>query len=320
MDGSRGGIACTARARAGKPFRIDFDRVANNGRLLRNGAATDRHLQTERVLRVVVGSGRTSMLNGSALPPMVLIPLRGSLRLADGEALQTLRTGQLFVAEGGQCTHVIGSQASLWITVMAPAPLWRQLINSTRETPVPEPVLLPATHPADREIRRAAVQLARDAARAGAGDKVGTATSAIKFVTLLAELQAGFDPLIKRCPGRTLSQRRAVFLRLQRVYNRMESSSELDLGIAEFARAANYSTCHFVRTFNAVFGETPYSVLMEQRLKRAFRLVQNTELSITEVARASGFEDRCAFARSFKRRFGQTASAARGRGGEAIGL
>jgi AraC family transcriptional regulator len=66
-----------------------------------------------------------------------------------------------------------------------------------------------------------------------------------------------------------------------------------------------------VRTFNAVFGTTPHNVLMEQRLLRAHRLVHETRLSITEVARASGFEDRCAFARSFKQRFGVTATATR---------
>jgi AraC family transcriptional regulator len=133
------------------------------------------------------------------------------------------------------------------------------------------------------------------------------------FVALLLDLQSTFDALIRRCPGRTLAQRRGVFLRLQRVCNYMESTSDLDLGIAGFARVANYSPCHFVRTFNSVYGETPHAVLIEQRLKRALRLVNDTELSITEVARASGFEDRCAFARSFKRRFGETATAVRER-------
>ena len=84
-------------------------------------------------------------------------------------------------------------------------------------------------------------------------------TAVVRFATLLAELQSAFDPLITRCPGRTLGQRRSVFLRLQRVYNHMESSSDLDLGVSGFARVANYSPCHFVRTFNAVYGETPYS-------------------------------------------------------------
>ena len=120
-------------------------------------------------------------------------------------------------------------------------------------------------------------------------------------------------PLIMRCPGRTLGQRRGVFLRLQRVCNYMESNSDLDLGIAGFARVANYSPCHFLRTFNTVYGKTPHAVLIEQRLKRALRLVNDTALSITEVAHASGFEDRCAFSRSFKRRYGETASAVRER-------
>ncbi len=56
---------------------------------------------------------------------------------------------------------------------------------------------------------------------------------------------------------------------------------------------------------------TPYCLIMEGRLKQALHLVHDSELSITEVARASGFEDRCAFARSFKRRYGKTASAVR---------
>ncbi|HJU41148.1 MAG TPA: helix-turn-helix transcriptional regulator, partial [Tahibacter sp.] len=83
------------------------------------------------------------------------------------------------------------------------------------------------------------------------------------------------------------------------------------LGIAGLARVASYSPSHFLRTFNAVYGTTPHSVLVEQRLARARRLVDTTALSIAEVARASGFENRCAFARSFKRRFGETASAVR---------
>ena len=123
-----------------------------------------------------------------------------------------------------------------------------------------------------------------------------------------------FDPLIARCPGRRLGQRRGVFLRLQRVCNYMESSNDLDLSIAGFARVANYSPCHFLRTFNAVYGKTPHAVLVDKRLKRALQLVTDTALTITEVAHASGFEDRCAFARSFKRRYGETATAMRERG------
>jgi AraC family transcriptional regulator len=308
MDGSS--LAIAEPARSAPPFRIEFDRLTTSGRFTRG--VNDERIQTDPVLRVLVGSGRGCILQGNDLPPMVLVPLRGSVRMADSESARLLRRGQLFVAEAGQCHQVVGRGAALWLAFVAPAPVWRQLFDVTTETPFTEPLLFPATHAADRAIRRAALCVAR-VARHGFPHGLDDVTAILRFTTLLADLQSAFDPMIKRCPGRTLAQRRGVFLRLRRVYNWMESSADFDLSVAGFARVANYSPCHFVRTFNTVFGETPHAVLMEHRLRRAFRLVHDTELSITEVARASGFEDRCAFARSFKRRFGRTATDVRGR-------
>ena len=307
MDGGNGAIRITS-SRSVRPVRIELERLTANGRLTRGGG-DERHLQAGRVLRILVGSGRSCVLQGSALPT-VLMPLRGRLRTTNGDGLRMLRSGQLMVVEQGQRLQVIGSSSALWLAFVAPAAVWRQLFESTRDAPVPEPLLFPAVHVASRALRRNAVRVAREARRSVAR-RVEDSTALLGFATLLADLQAGFDPLIKRCPGRTLAQRRNVFLRLQRVYHWMESTSDVDLGVVGFARVANYSPCHFVRTFSTVFGETPHAVLMEHRLRRAFRLVHDTELSITEVARASGFEDRCAFARSFKQRFGRTATAVR---------
>jgi len=312
MDGSV--LEKAEPARSAPPFRIEFDRLTMNGRFAR---CAEESAQTDPVLRVLLGSGRGSVLQANDLPPMVLMPLRGSLRLADGESARLLKRGQLFVAEGGQCLQVVGRGVALWLAFVAPVDVWRQLFDASTEMPFAEPVLFPATHIADRAICRAALRVAR-VARNGVPHAFDDVSAILRFATLLADLQATFDPMIRRCPGRTLAQRRGVFLRLQRVNNWMESSADSDLSVAGFARVANYSSCHFVRTFNAVFGETPHAVLMEHRLRRAFRLVHDTELSITEVARASGFEDRCAFARSFKRRFGSTATAVRGRSGAAF--
>ena len=241
--------------------------------------------------------------------PTVLIPLRGRVNLPRAKAPRFCTRASCFLSEGGNHVQAIGSSDSLWVALIAPPGVWRQFVDVISEQTIPAPVLLPATHVADRTIRRAAVRLAREVRNhAASGEAEG---AALRFVALLLDLQSAFDPLIMRCPGRTLGQRRGVFLRLQRVCNYMESNSDLDLGIAGFARVANYSPCHFLRTFNTVYGKTPHAVLIEQRLKRALRLVSDTALSITEVARASGFEDRCAFARSFKRRFGETATAVR---------
>ncbi|HEV7491070.1 MAG TPA: AraC family transcriptional regulator [Rhodanobacteraceae bacterium] len=308
MDGSSPGNTLPER-RSAKPVRIEFDTLTRHNRLGRRAAA-ERQLHSDRTFRVLVGTGRGCTLHGNSMPPMVIVPLRRNVRLSDGESVRMLRPGQLHVAEGGHSLQAVGTGGALWIAFVAPPSVWRQLFDASTERATADPVLLPATHLANRVMRRAVVRAAREAARAASG-KFDATTAVIRFATLLAELQSAFDPLVKRCPGRTLAQRRSVFLRLQRVYNRIESTSDLDLGVSAFARVANYSTCHFVRTFNLVYGATPYSLIMERRLKQALHLVHESELSITEVARASGFEDRCAFARSFKRRYGTTATAAR---------
>ena len=308
MDGSTGsGGSRLMAARSARPISIEFARLATSGKLAWNTG--ERQLRSGRSLHVLVGAGRGCMLHGDAMPPTVIVPLRGRVRLADGDTARSLEPGQLFVGEAGQRMQAVGGAGALWIAFVAPIPVWQQLFAATAEPSIPDPILLPALHVAERPIFRAAVQLARYAR--DESDAPNAIAAALRFITMLVDLQSEFHPLIGRCPGRTLAQRRGVFLRLHRVHNYMETSSDLDLGIAGFARMANYSACHFVRTFTAVYGETPHAVLIEQRLKRALRLVNDTALSITEVARASGFEDRCAFARSFKRRFGRAASSMR---------
>ena len=298
--------AATDAWRRSEPVRFEFERLMR-GTI--NNAADPQH--SDRTIRVLVRSGRACVLHGMGMPT-VLIPLRGCVKLIENESTRILPAGRLYVSEGANHVQAIGSGDSLWVSLVAPANVWRQFVDVISEQTIPAPVLLPTTHVADRTIRRAVVRLAREA-RNGTASRESQGAM-LRFVSLLLDLQSKFDPLIRRCPGRTLGQRRGIFLRLQRVCGYIESSSDLDLGIAEFARVANYSPCHFLRTFNSVYGKTPHAVLIEQRLKRARRLVNDTALSIAEVARASGFENRCAFARSFKRRFGETATAARERG------
>ena len=285
---------------------IDCERLVNGGRL--DWSVDDGNRRaSDPSLRVVVGYGRGCVLHGSTAPATILVPLRGRVQLTDGEQSRSLESGELLVCESGQRLQVIGRGIALWIAVFAPVKAWHQLGGDMIELP-PDPLLLPSLHAADRPVRRAAVRLARAAMAAERKDDSFALTAASAFASLIADLQSEFDPLIDRCPGRTLAQRRSVFLRLQRVRNYMASSCHLDLDIAGFARMASYSPCHFIRAFSTVYGETPHAVLVEQRLGRAHRLINESALAITEIARASGFENRCAFSRSFKRRFGITAT------------
>ena len=65
------------------------------------------------------------------------------------------------------------------------------------------------------------------------------------------------------------------------------------------------------RAFRAAYEETPHAFLVRMRLERARRLLCTSPLPIAEIALASGFENRCAFSRLFRERFGVTAGAVR---------
>jgi AraC family transcriptional regulator len=286
-------------------MRIESERLQNGGRLEWGSAAQDGDL------RVVLGGGRGCMLHGERLPAMVVLPLRGRVQFSDAEGTRLLVAGDVLVVEAGQSAQVIGRGNALWFALRLPGGTWSAIAGPVEAASPGETALMPALHVADRGLRRAAVRLLREAA---AGNDAAAHAAATAFACLLGELQADFLPLIARCPGRTHAQRRNVFLRLLRVRNYMAASCQLDLGIDDFARMASYSPCHFIRAFNTVFGDTPHAVLVEQRLARARRLVDESSMAITEIARASGFENRCAFSRSFKRRFGVTATSLRDRG------
>ncbi len=229
-------------------MHIDCERLVNGGRL--DWSADEDRRASTNALRILVGFGRGCVLYGQALAATIVIPLRGRVQLSDGEQVRTLVNGELLVCESGQRVQAIGRGAALWIAVFAESGVWHQLTGDVPES-APDPLLVPAVHMADRASRRAAVRLARIALAADRKDTALTLTAAFAFAALISDLQAEFDPIIARCPGRTLAQRRGVFLRLQRV--RQLHGVELSISIssvAGFARVANYSTCHFVRTFS----------------------------------------------------------------------
>jgi hypothetical protein len=145
-------------AKRSKPLRFEFEKLAR-GNVQGNHSAERRH--SDRAFRVFVGSGRGCVLHALAMPT-VLIPLRGRVKLTESESARTLHTGQLFVGEGGNRIQAIGSGDALWLAFTAPTSVWRQLVDAISEQSIPAPVLLPATHAADRAILRVATRLARE--------------------------------------------------------------------------------------------------------------------------------------------------------------
>lgn len=77
------------------------------------------------------------------------------------------------------------------------------------------------------------------------------------------------------------------------------------LALADVAREAGLSPCHFHRVFKAAVGETLHQYVTRQRLERALYLMSHApRQTLTEVALACGFASSSDFSRSFRQRHG----------------
>jgi AraC family transcriptional regulator len=267
------------------------------------GKGTDEHLA------LVIGGGRGCLLKIDGEAAGIWMPIRGRLHLqsAAGDSMVTPR--EILVTEPESRVCASGRGNSLWASLVGTSCAWRAALWDTINFPTGNPMLLPARHIADREFRRRTIALVRLASSSNSYLSASVATD------LAVGLQEGFESSISRCPGRTFSQRRLVFVRLQRVRNYIAANCHLDLDDRELAKMANYSQWHFIRLFRDAYQETPHAFLLIQRLTRARRLLDTSPLAITEIARASGFENRSVFSRLFHKYFGVTALSIRQTGG-----
>jgi AraC-like DNA-binding protein len=83
------------------------------------------------------------------------------------------------------------------------------------------------------------------------------------------------------------------------------------LGVEDVARAASLSLYHFIREFRRAFGCTPARYLRERRLTRARQLLAVTDMSVTDICFAVGFESLGSFCTLFRKSEGATPAAYR---------
>jgi AraC-like DNA-binding protein len=83
--------------------------------------------------------------------------------------------------------------------------------------------------------------------------------------------------------------------------------------LADLARRAGYSRYHFLRSFRAVFHETPLRYLAGRRLVEARRLLAETDLTVTEICYEVGFESLGSFSTLFRAKVGWSPSVYRAR-------
>jgi AraC-like DNA-binding protein len=77
------------------------------------------------------------------------------------------------------------------------------------------------------------------------------------------------------------------------------------------AAVAHVSPAHFIRSFRAVFGETPHRYLQRRRVERSMFLLRETDRSVTDICFDVGFNSLGTFSRTFRDIVGETPSAYR---------
>ena len=81
--------------------------------------------------------------------------------------------------------------------------------------------------------------------------------------------------------------------------------------IEQLSREAALSPYHFIRLFRRIYKQTPHQYLVQQRIARAKELLRTTELPITEICIAVGFESLGSFSTLFRKVAGISPSAYR---------
>ena len=99
-----------------------------------------------------------------------------------------------------------------------------------------------------------------------------------------------------------------LLTRLCRARDLLREVHDRTVTIDEAARAAAMSPFHFIRQFNAVFGETPHQARIRFRLNRARLLLAGGERSVTEICMEVGFSSHGSFSTLFARRVGVSPS------------
>ncbi len=80
------------------------------------------------------------------------------------------------------------------------------------------------------------------------------------------------------------------------------------LSVASLAAVACISEANFIRSFKAVFGETPHRYLQRRRIERAMYLLRTSDTSVTDICMTVGFFSLGSFSRTFSEIVGESPS------------
>lgn len=132
-----------------------------------------------------------------------------------------------------------------------------------------------------------------------------------QLMEMLIQNHRALNAEIDKIPARKLSVKTELFRRLSIAKDYMDTCYNRNLSLSELASTACLSRHHFLRLFRGTFGITPVKYLMNIRLEKSRQLLGKSDMSITEIALETGFENPGHFSKAFKSYYGISPKQAR---------
>lgn len=128
-----------------------------------------------------------------------------------------------------------------------------------------------------------------------AGFGVMATTSLLQLATFLS-----------RCYSQSRSPQSKSLLRVAEAIAHIERHFADPITLDELIDISGMSRRNFIRSFEATMGLPPITYLIRQRVRKAGKMLQQTDHSISQIALAVGFSDSNYFSRQFKLQTGQS--------------
>lgn len=161
--------------------------------------------------------------------------------------------------------------------------------------------LIPQIGIRDRLVQQIGLALKADIESKHPAGRVFGESLATGLVIHLLKQYSVWQPQLASNNESQLSERQ-----LKKVSNYIQDCLDQDVSLSDLADVLNLSQYHFCRLFKQSMGMAPHQYLTRCRIDRAKQLLLTTQLTITEIAFAVGFNNHSSFTRLFRQSVGLT--------------
>ena len=126
----------------------------------------------------------------------------------------------------------------------------------------------------------------------------------IFFNSAASGIEAGFRPCKRCCPDKTVFEPDLELMKKAKAILEADYNKQVDL--RQISKQLGVSTNHLIKVFKRHNSLTPTQYIVKIRIDKASELLNQTDISILEIAYMTGFKSLSNFYKCFKQQIGYT--------------